>query len=109
MLSALKDYLESISFALFCHDGLLFVEFDPNVKSCFLLSLEILIDADLIDIAHRRGAQLESHPLICLRYEELLLLKVRQKSSLRLAIRMRDIVTRYGSLSSKLTNFRHCL
>ncbi len=92
------------------------VAFLCHVRSNFLLQYKIAVcsgffqncrDPVLVDSLDRFRRQLQGYPLVFLRNEETLLLKIGVKSALSLVIRVGNIVSYLRSLSSYLTNSCH--
>ena len=65
------------------------------------------VDSKLVNRLDSAGRQSQAHPAVLARHPETMMLKIGLKSTLRLVIRVRNVIARHGLLPGYLTSFCH--
>jgi hypothetical protein len=74
----------------------------------FLLQFfDVLVQTEFADGTDSRGAYFKGNPFACFRHEEFFGLKVWVETSFRLAIGVRNVITRDGLFAREVTYFWH--
>lgn len=106
MLSALQNDLVTIAFAFLSH-GQEYLELYASFDALGFQLLHVSVNTKFIDGPHSGGRDTEGNKLTRFRYEELLLLNVRNETALRLPVRVGNVIAANWLLTREFANFGH--
>lgn len=97
VLRAFQNDLKAIALGFLCHIIAVVVLLEVKVITDDNLSLllqffQISMQPHLVDGTQRRCADFKRHPLPGFRHEKLLFLQIREETTLRLAVRVRNVI-----------------
>jgi len=106
VLGALQNDLVTIAFAFLSH-GQGYLELYASFDALGLQLLNVSVDTKLINGPHSGSRDTQGNKLTRLRYEELLLLNVGDKPTLRLPVGVGNVVAANWLLTREFANFGH--